>query len=83
MTSASADAETVQVIPIAVSLLAEALKSVTQIHFVQSLVEAVQLANRLAMAQDIVLLSPACASMDMFINYVDRGNQFVAAVEAL
>jgi UDP-N-acetylmuramoylalanine--D-glutamate ligase len=32
---------------------------------------------------DVVLLSPACASFDLFKNYEDRGNQFKAAVEAL
>ncbi|WP_373497396.1 glutamate ligase domain-containing protein, partial [Aquiflexum sp.] len=32
---------------------------------------------------DVVLLSPACASFDLFKNYEDRGNQFKSAVEAL
>lgn len=40
-------------------------------------------AAELAAAGDIVLLSPACASFDMFKNYEDRGNQFIAAVEKL
>jgi len=48
-----------------------------------SMVEAVEKAASLARAGDAVLLSPACSSYDMFRDYVDRGNQFVAAVKAL
>ncbi|PJA37861.1 hypothetical protein CO181_01785, partial [candidate division WWE3 bacterium CG_4_9_14_3_um_filter_43_9] len=36
--------------------------------------------SKLAQKSDIVLLSPACASFDMFINYKDRGHQFKKAV---
>ncbi len=42
--------------------------------------EAVLKASQLARRGDIVLLSPACASFDLFDNYEDRGNQFKAAV---
>lgn len=45
--------------------------------------EAVALGYRLAGKGDSVLLSPACASFDMFENYEDRGQQFKAAVRAL
>lgn len=50
---------------------------------VPSLKSAVQCAVESAEVGDIVLLSPACASIDMFKNYADRGHQFVALVEAL
>lgn len=45
--------------------------------------EAVEQAARLAHANDAVLLSPACASMDMFKDYADRAHQFVEAVREL
>ena len=43
--------------------------------------EAVQVANKYAEQGDVVLLSPACASFDLFKNYEDRGNQFKEAVK--
>lgn len=45
--------------------------------------EAVQIASELARTGDIVLLSPACASFDMFSGFPQRGEVFVKAVEAL
>lgn len=45
--------------------------------------EVVQAARDAARAGDVVLMSPACASFGMFKNYKDRGEQFIAAVEAL
>ncbi|MFL5742175.1 MAG: UDP-N-acetylmuramoyl-L-alanine--D-glutamate ligase [Flavisolibacter sp.] len=45
--------------------------------------EAVNGAFRLATVGDVVLLSPACASFDLFKNYEDRGNQFKEAVRNL
>ncbi len=45
--------------------------------------DAVEVAYHLAKKGDTVLLSPACASFDLFKNYEDRGNQFKAAVREL
>lgn len=50
------------------------------IETAQSAKEAVQLAAKFAESGDTVLLSPACASFDLFKNYGDRGDQFRAAV---
>lgn len=48
-----------------------------------TLPEAVGQARALAQAGDAVLLSPACASLDMFRNYAHRAEVFVHAVQAL
>jgi UDP-N-acetylmuramoylalanine--D-glutamate ligase len=45
--------------------------------------EAVKVAYKLADRNDTVLLSPACASFDLFTNYEDRGRQFKEAVRHL
>ncbi|MEO0897656.1 MAG: UDP-N-acetylmuramoyl-L-alanine--D-glutamate ligase [Bacteroidota bacterium] len=50
---------------------------------VASMQEAVRLAQQQAEKGDIVLLSPACSSFDLFRNYIDRGEQFREAVLAL
>ncbi|MDC0371761.1 UDP-N-acetylmuramoyl-L-alanine--D-glutamate ligase [Flavobacteriaceae bacterium] len=49
----------------------------------QYMSEAVKIAYNLATAGENVLLSPACASFDLFKNYEDRGHQFKSAVRAL
>jgi UDP-N-acetylmuramoylalanine--D-glutamate ligase len=45
--------------------------------------EAVQAATQVAEKGDVVLLSPGCASFDLFKNYEDRGRQFKEAVKSL
>lgn len=50
---------------------------------VDSMEEAVRLSQNLSESGDTVLLSPACASFDLFENYEDRGNQFIEAVRNL
>ena len=49
----------------------------------KSAMEAVAFGYRLAQKEETVLLSPACASFDLFENYEDRGNQFKQAVRML
>jgi UDP-N-acetylmuramoylalanine--D-glutamate ligase len=49
----------------------------------QAMSEAVKIAHKIAVPKDTVLLSPACASFDLFKNYEDRGDQFKNAVRNL
>ena len=64
-------------------LLARALAASVPVLMVASLEEAVTAATERAQRGDVVLLSPACASFDMFTGYVQRGEMFRAAVTAL
>lgn len=58
-------------------------KTVSTIVNTASAIEAVQAAFHFATKGDVVLLSPACASFDLFKNYEDRGTQFKQAVKEL
>ncbi len=62
----------------------EAFSSIVEtIVEAKSAMEAVAFGYRLAQKDETVLLSPACASFDLFENYEDRGNQFKQAVRML
>lgn len=66
------------------SKLIEAFSNVVEIvSTADSASEAVFIASNIATNNDVVLLSPACASFDLFESYEDRGNQFRNAVKAL
>jgi UDP-N-acetylmuramoylalanine--D-glutamate ligase len=65
-------------------LLAQALKGTgVPIHRVSTMQEALVMANHAARPEDAVLLSPACASQDLFSNYKERGKAFRQAACAL
>lgn len=63
--------------------IADAIDTVMPVYFARDMDDAVCQAASYAESDDTVLLAPACASVDQFKNYGDRGEQFVAAVGAL
>ncbi|MBK5941023.1 UDP-N-acetylmuramoyl-L-alanine--D-glutamate ligase [Halochromatium roseum] len=65
------------------ALLEQALTDTVPLHRAASMEEAVRIAEHLAQPGDAVLLSPACASFDMFDDYQHRGRAFAAAVAGL
>lgn len=63
--------------------IADVLQRVCTVDLVHDMNEAVQTAARAARPGETVLLSPACASLDMFRDYAHRGDVFAAAVREL
>ncbi len=63
--------------------IAGAVGSDFPVYRAATLAEAVEKSTELALEGDRVLFSPACASFDMFRDYIDRGDQFRALVQSL
>lgn len=64
-------------------LIARAIEGGSELAYAEDMAAAVRWAASLAQAGDSVLLSPACASFDMFNNYEHRGEVFMQAVRSL
>ncbi|CAG7857013.1 UDP-N-acetylmuramoylalanine--D-glutamate ligase [biofilm metagenome] len=64
-------------------LIERALNNCIPVHKVADMKEAVRFASEIAKTGDTVLLSPACASLDQYKNYQDRGDKFAEAVHSL
>ena len=65
------------------NLLKQALHGSIHVHIAGSMRDAVTIARDLSASGDKVLLSPACASFDMYENYIARGEDFESCVEEL
>ncbi len=63
--------------------IAHALDTVMPVQFADTMGAAVSMAAKCAESDDTVLLAPACASLDQYDNYMERGSAFCTAVEAL
>lgn len=75
--------KTVVLIGDAAPILAKVIGDRVEIRFAKSMEEAIGLADSVAESNDSVLLSPACASFDMFNNFEHRGKVFAELVAAL
>jgi UDP-N-acetylmuramoylalanine--D-glutamate ligase len=85
----ASDAKATILIGQTAGMIADAIRAASpkdgeaRVRFAGSLAEAVELANQLAAPGDVVLLSPACASYDMFENYQQRGHLFAELVHRI
>jgi UDP-N-acetylmuramoylalanine--D-glutamate ligase len=75
--------KTVVLIGEAASILATVIGDASEVQFANSMEEAVALCDKAAESGDSVLLSPACASLDMFNNFEHRGDVFTKIVNGL
>ena len=64
-------------------IIEKAIDGTTRLFHADSLAQAVAIGQQHTQSNDVVLLSPACASFDMFTGYPQRGHQFVALVNEL
>ena len=65
------------------SRIGSAIQGAATFTYAENLLNAVEIAHATADAGDVVLLSPACASFDMFDDYQDRGHQFEEIVRSM
>jgi len=65
------------------TLVEAAISDAAPSRRVATMREAVRVAREVARSGDLVLLSPACASLDMYTNFEARGREFAAAVMEL
>ena len=63
--------------------LARVIDTKVPIFFARNMSEAVKKAASCARNKDTVLLSPACASLDQYLSYAQRGESFCSAVKEL
>ena len=63
--------------------VADAVHGVSSVEFAHDMDEAVRMSAKAARHGETVLLSPACASLDMFRDYAQRGRVFAEAVRSL
>lgn len=75
--------KTVVLIGEAAPILANVINNQAEICFAKDMEDAIGIADKLAKSSDSVLLSPACASFDMFKNFEHRGQVFTQLVQAL
>ena len=61
-------------------LISDALDTVMPVYFASDMIDAVEQATAYADTDDTVLLAPACASLDQYRNYGERGDAFIDAV---